>query len=288
MINAYNEVTAIHATRQNLPFASMCVDDCIKKGKSLQEGGAKYNYSGALADGLANAIDSLAAVKEFVFDKKKISAKDLLAACNSDFEDEVFRQKLLNKAPKYGNDIDEVDQIGHDIVKHINEALTDYRDSRGARFCFDIESQSFNIVQGRCVGATPDGRKAHTPLGDNVSPVMGRDVNGPTATVLSVAKIDQFQTTDGTLFNLRFDPRSISGDKGRDILGGVVKTYFDHYGEHIQINVVSDETLKEAQKHPEDYKHLLIRVAGYLAYFTELDKNVQDNIIARTLHTADC
>jgi len=125
---------------------------------------------------------------------------------------------------------------------------------------------------------------AFAPLADNVSPVMGRDVSGPTATVLSVAKIDQFYTTDGALFNLRFDPRSVSGTKGKEILGGIVKTYFDNYGEHIQINVVSDETLREAQKHPEDYKNLLVRVAGYLAYFTELDRKVQDNIIERTAH----
>ena len=288
MLNAYNSVTAIHATRQNMPFASMCVDDCISKGTTLQQGGAKYSYSGALADGLANAIDSLAAVRQFVFDEKIISAKDLLAACDNDFEDEALRQKLLNKAPKYGNDVDDVDLIGHNIVRHINKMIEPYRDSRGARFCFDIESQSYNIVQGRCVGATPDGRKAYAPLGDNVSPVMGRDITGPTATVLSVAKIDQFYTTDGTLFNIRFDPRSISGEKGKEVLGGVVKTYFDNYGEHIQINMVSDETLREAQKHPEDYKNLLVRVAGYLAYFTELDKNVQENIISRTLHDGEC
>ena len=287
MITAYNAVTSIHATRQNMPFASMCVDDCIQKGISLQQGGAKYNYSGALASGLANAIDSLAAIKEFIFEKKTLTAKELLTACNTDFENEVLRQKLLNKAFKFGNDVDDVDIIGHQIVKHIHESIAKYKDSRGARFCFDIESQSFNILQGKCVGATPDGRKAFTPLADNVSPVMGRDINGPTATVLSVAKIDQFYTTDGTLFNLRFDPRSISGEKGKEILGGVVKTYFDNYGEHIQINVVSDETLREAQKHPEKYKNLLVRVAGYLAYFTELDKKVQDNIIDRTVHTAN-
>ena len=288
MINAYNAVTAIHATRQNMPFASMCVDDCISKGTTLQQGGAKYSYSGALADGLANAIDSLAAVKQFVFDEKSLTAEEVLKACDTDFENEALRQRLLNKAPKYGNDVDEVDNIGHRIVKHINEMIEPYRDSRGARFCFDIESQSYNIVQGKCVGATPDGRKAYTPLGDNVSPVMGRDITGPTATVMSVAKIDQFYTTDGTLFNIRFDPRTISGEKGKEVLGGVVKTYFDNYGEHIQINVVSDETLREAQKHPENYKNLLVRVAGYLAYFTELDKNVQDNIIARTLHDGCC
>ena len=177
--------------------------------------------------------------------------------------------------------------IGHAIVKHINQFIEGYRDSRGARFCFDIESQSYNIKQGKCVGATPEGRKSGASLADNVSPCMGRDITGPTATVLSVAKIDQFYTTDGTLFNLRFDPRSIGGEKGKNVLGGVVKTYFDNYGEHIQINVVSNETLKKAQEEPENYKNLLVRVAGYLAYFTELDKSVQDNIISRTLHTAE-
>ncbi len=287
MINAYNSVTAIHAVRQNMPFASMTIDGCIEKAKSLQQGGAKYNYSGTLADGLANAMDSLIAVKMMVFDEKELTAKELLDACDQDFPDEVLRQKLLNRVPKYGNDDDRVDMIGNQILRHINKFLEGYKDSRGARFTFDIESQSYNIVQGRCVGATPDGRKAGQSLGDNVSPVMGRDVNGPTATVLSVSKIDQFNTTDGALYNLRFDPRSISGEKGKNVLGGVVKTYFDHYDEHIQINVVSDRTLREAQKKPEDYKNLLVRVAGYLAYFTELDSNVQENIISRTVHTAD-
>lgn len=287
MLSAYNSVAAIHTVRQNMPFASLTIDGCIEKGKSLQQGGAKYNYSGALADGLANAMDSLAAVKMFVFDKKEISAKDLLDQCDNDYPDEVMRQKLLNKGPKYGNDDDYVDMIGHEIIKHINQFIEGYRDSRGARFCFDIESQSYNIKQGKCVGATPEGRKAGASLADNVSPCMGRDITGPTATVLSVSKIDQFYTTDGTLFNLRFDPRSIGGEKGKEVLGGVVKTYFDNYGEHIQINVVSDETLRAAQEHPEDYKNLLVRVAGYLAYFTELDRSVQDNIISRTLHTAE-
>lgn len=288
MITAYNSVSAIHGIRQNMPFASMTIDGCIEKGKSLQNGGAKYSYSGALSDGLANALDSLAAVKMFVFEKKEISAKDLLDACDNNFPDEALRQKLLNRAPKYGNDDDYVDLIGAKITKHMNQFLEGYRDSRGGRFCIDIESQSYNIKQGKCVGATPEGRKSGDSLADNVSPAMGRDITSPTATVLSVAKIDQFYTTDGTLYNLRFDPRSVGGEKGKEILGSVVETYFDHYGEHIQINVVTDETLRDAQKNPEKHKNLLVRVAGYLAYFTELDETVQENIISRTLHQGDC
>ena len=216
-----------------------------------------------------------------------ISKQELLDVLTNNFEgSEPLRQLLLNKAPKYGNDIDSVDRMAADIVKCAREHLENYRDSRGGKYVLDIESQSLNIVQGKCIGATPDGRYAYTPLADNCSPVMGRDVNGPTATVLSVAKLDQINTNDGALFNLRFDPRTIAGAKGRQVIGSVIKTYFDHFGEHIQINVVSDETLKAAQKHPEDYRDLLVRVAGYLAYFTELDKEVQDNIIARTAH--DC
>ena len=287
MLNAYNSVAAIHAVRQNMVFASMTIDGCIEKAKSLQQGGAKYNYSGALADALANAMDSLAAVKYFVFDKKEITAQELLDACDQNFPDEAFRLRLLNRAPKYGNNDEYVDLIGNKIVRHINKFLEGYRDSRGARFAFDIESQSYNIKQGKCVGATPEGRRSGESLADNVSPAMGRDVHGPTATVLSVAKIDQLNTTDGTLYNLRFDPRSISGEKGLETLGGVVKTYFEYNGHHIQINVVDDDTLRDAQAHPENYKNLLVRVAGYLAYFTELDKSVQDNIISRTVHKPD-
>ncbi|WP_165445190.1 glycyl radical protein [Bacilliculturomica massiliensis] len=287
MLTGYTAVTSMHAVRQNMPFSSIMVSNCIEKGRSLQQGGAKYNESGCLGTGLGNTADAMAAIKKFVFDEKVISKQELLDVLTNNFEgSEPLRQLLLNKAPKYGNDIDSVDRMAADIVKCAREHLENYRDSRGGKYVLDIESQSLNIVQGKCIGATPDGRYAYTPLADNCSPVMGRDVNGPTATVLSVAKLDQINTNDGALFNLRFDPRTIAGAKGRQVIGSVIKTYFDHFGEHIQINVVSDETLKAAQKHPEDYRDLLVRVAGYLAYFTELDKEVQDNIIARTAH--DC
>ncbi|MBN7774102.1 glycyl radical protein [Clostridium aminobutyricum] len=287
-LTGYTAVTSLHAVRQNMPFSSLLIDNCIEKGKSLQQGGAKYSESGVLGTGLANAMDSLAAVKKFVYDDKGVSPKELMHAIETNYEgNEALRLTLLNKAPKFGNDITEVDEIGRKIVAHVRIFIDQYRDSRGGRYTYDIESQSMNVVQGKSVGATPDGRPAGAPLADNVSPAMGRDVNGPTAAVLSVAHLDQINCNDGALFNLRFDSRSIAGKKGHDVIGGVIKTYFNHLGEHIQINVVSDETLRAAQEKPEDYRDLLVRVAGYMAYFTELDKGVQDAIISRTAHSAE-
>lgn len=287
MIRGYQAVSCIHALRQNMPFCSLMVSDCIRKGKSLQQGGARYNESGALGTGLANVIDSLEAVRKLVYQDHVVGRPELLDALSHDFKgQEALRLKLLNKAPKFGNDVAEVDSFGREIIAHVRKFIDRYRDSRGGRYTFDIESQSMNVRQGKCVGATPDGRHAYTPLADNCSPMMGRDTSGPTAVVMSLSHLDQFQLDDGALFNLRFDPRSIAGRKGREVIGGVIRTYFNHYGEHIQINVVSDETLRAAQKNPEDYRDLLVRVAGYLAYFTELDRSVQDNIIARTAHEA--
>ena len=144
-----------------------------------------------------------------------------------------------------------------------------------------------NVSQGKCILATPDGRFAHEAVADNCSPAMGRDVSGPTACVKSVAHLDQKNAKDGCLFNLRFDPRSIQGKKGIMVLDAVVKTFFKNMGEHIQINVIDDKTLRDAQIHPENYRNLLVRVAGYLAYFVELDSEVQEALIRRTAHTPD-
>lgn len=286
MIVGFNAVTSLHATRQQMAFASMTLDGCIQSGKSTVEGGTKYRESGVFACGIANAADAIAAIDEIVFKQKRLTPQELLDVSDNNFENnEKMRLTLLNKAPKYGNDNDFVDGIARDLIRHYREELKSYRDSRGGKFVLTVESQSMNISQGKCVGATPDGRFAYDALNDNCSPVMGRDTNGPTATIRSVSKLDQLNATNGCLYNLRFDPRSIGGEKGRQVLGGVIKTYFDRLGEHIQINVVDNETLCAAQVQPEKYRNLLVRVAGYLAYFTELDKPVQDNIIQRTLHS---
>lgn len=288
MLTGFNIVGAMHAARTPMVFTSMVVNDSIDKGLPIQCGGARYSESGAFMCGIGNTADAIAAIDTLVFKEKKISMDELLEALKYNFEGkENIRLTLLNKAPKYGNDNDYVDGIAADILRHYKETVSKYKDSRGGKYVVVVESQSMNVSEGKCVLASADGRFAHEALNDNCSPVMGRDVNGPTATVKSVAKLDQKNAQDGCLFNIRFEPRSIQGEKGRMVLDSVVKTFFDNMGEHIQINVVDDQTLRAAQKEPEKYRNLLVRVAGYLAYFTELDKSVQDNIIARTAHQGE-
>ena len=288
MIRGFNVVGALHAIRQPVAFTSMVVQGTIESGKANQCGGSAYYESGAFAVSIGNTADAVAAIDTLVNKEHKYTAKELLDALAVNFEGkENVRQTLLNKAPKYGNDNDYVDGIAAAIVKHYGETLGQYRDSRGGRFVEVVESQSMNVSQGKCVLASADGRFACAPVNDNCSPVMGRDISGPTATVNSVAKLDQKNAKDGCLYNLRFDPRSIQGEKGLQVLDSIIKTYFNNMGEHIQINVVDDATLRAAQVKPEDYRNLLVRVAGYLAYFTELGSDVQEALIARTAHSPD-
>lgn len=283
MLDSYNIVGAMHATMMPALVSSAVVDDCIKKGLSLQEGGAKYSSSGCFITSLANTADSLAAIETIVFKEGKLSLEELNKILKDDFKDnENIRQLLLNKAPKYGNDNDLVDGIARRLVGMYADELEDYRDSRGGKYLLSILSQSFNVLQGKSVGATPDGRHAFAPLANNASPAAGRDVNGPTASVKSISKIDQMQALLGTLVNQKYDPAIVEGEKGLDILGGVITAYFDLMGEHVQINVVSRETLLDAQENPDNYKNLMVRVAGYSAYFVELDRTVQEDIINRT------
>ena len=197
---------------------------------------------------------------------------------------ERLRQIILNKIPKYGNDKPEVDSYANRMIRAYNEEMYKYRDSRGAKYENCILSQSYNVLQGLKIGATPDGRLAGEPVADNASPMVGRDCTSPTATIKSLASIDQTDINNGTLFNIKFSPTVIQGEQGLQILKNCILSYFHMNGEHIQINVVSEETLRDAQKNPEDYKDLLVRVAGYSAYFIELDKAVQENIIERTAH----
>ena len=286
MLDGYNIVGSLHATRAPAPFASATVDDCIRKGRSVQEGGAKYSFSGCFMTSLANAADSLAAIGQVVFQDGTLTLTELNRILLDNFKGhERTRQLLLNRPPKYGNDDDFVDALARHCVSVYAGELEGYRDSRGGRYVLSILSQSFNVLQGKSVGATPDGRRAFEPLSDNASPSVGRDISGPTAMVRSVAKIDQMKPLIGTLLNVKFDPAITRGENGLKVLKHVVTSYFDLMGEHIQINVVHRETLRAAQAHPAEYKNLMVRVAGYSAYFIELDRDVQENIIARTQHT---
>ena len=285
--DGYNVMQSMHMTRYPVIFASMVTKGCVESGRSVQHGGAKYSTAGLYITGAANMADSIAAIDVCVFRDKDITMDELITALDKNFAgEERMRQLLLNKPPKFGNDNAYVDGIYREMVQFIAENVQEWPDARGGKYSFNVHSQTVNVSHGLVTGATPDGRLAGEPFCDNASPMMGRDVNGPTATVKSVASMGQAAFHDGALFNLRFDPKGVEGEKGLQSIAGVIKTYFKHGGEHIQINVVDDETLKDAQIHPEKYRGLMVRVAGYMAYFTELDKDAQDTIIYRTPHYA--
>jgi formate C-acetyltransferase len=220
-----------------------------------------------------------------VFRDHDLTMDELIEACDTNFEGkERLRQLLLNKPEKFGNNQPHVDAVYHEMMHFIADNVQQWRDARGGWYSFNVHSQTVNVSHGQVTGALPDGRLAGEPLCDNASPMMGRDVNGPTSTVLSVASMGQEAFHDGALFNLRFDPHGVEGESGLNIIEGVIRTFFDHGGEHIQINVVDTETLRDAQKRPENHKGLMVRVAGYMAYFTELDESAQEAIISRTEH----
>lgn len=281
----YNLMQSIHMNRYPVIFASMVTKGCVESGKSVQHGGAGYSTCGLYITGAANLADSIAAVEKCVFEDKDMTMDELISACDNNFKgQERIRQLLLNKPEKYGNDSPHVDGIYKEMMHHIADTVQKWQDARGGYYAFGIDSQTMNIPHGEVTGALPDGRLAGEPFCDASSPMMGRDVNGPTATVRSVAGMTPSGFHEGALYNLRFDPKGVQGEKGLDIIEGIIKTYFRDGGQHIQINVVDNETLRKAQEQPENYRGLMVRVAGYMAYFTELDKSAQDVIIDRTSH----
>ncbi|MBN1067990.1 glycyl radical protein [Clostridium botulinum] len=293
MVAADNCVDIAHAERAPLPFLSSMLDDCIGTGKSIQEGGGHYRFSGPLGVGIANVGDSFMAIKKLIFDENKITLLKLKSAVDSNFgeneddpikkaEYEDIKQLILNRVPKFGNDIDEVDEFTRDGALIYCKEVLKYTNQRGGRFIPGLYPVSNNVYLGSLVGATPDGRGAFKPLADGVSPTRGADVNGPTAAANSVSKLEHFAAPSGTLFNQKFNPNSLQGDNGLKNLGSLIRSYFDRKGMHIQFNVIDKKVLLEAQKHPEQYRDLIVRVAGYSAQFICLDKGVQDDIIKRT------
>ncbi len=283
LIIADNAVDIAHSERAPLPFLSSMVEDCIVKGKSLQEGGACYNFTGPQGVGVANVGDSLAAIKKLVYEEKRITLQELKDALDTNFDGkEDLRQMLLNRAPKFGNDNDEVDDLAREAALIYCQEVEKYKNPRGGCFQPGLYPVSANVPLGAITGATPDGRKAGTPLADGVSPVSGRDLKGPTAAINSVSKLDHHIASNGTLLNQKFHPAALEGMAGIRNLASLVRSYFDQKGLHVQFNVVSRETLLEAQKNPSKYRNLVVRVAGYSAHFTSLDKAIQDDIIERT------
>ncbi len=275
-------------------LCSAFVDDCIERGKTIKEGGSKYDFISGLQVGIANLGNSLAAIKKLIFEEKRISAEDLMEYLENDFEGkegEKMRQVLLNYAPKYGNDDDEVDLLLREAYMVYIDEIEKYHTTRrgrgpiGCRYYAGTSSISANVPSGAVVPATPDGRKAFTPVAEGCSPTSGTDRLGPTAVFNSVAKLPTDRILGGVLLNQKLAPSGIRQQSDKEKLASILYTFFsDLKGWHVQYNIVSRETLLDAKKHPEKYRDLVVRVAGYSAFFTTLSPDTQDDIIARTEH----
>lgn len=283
MVSAMYYCDKAHSELKPTPFLSSTVDDCIDKTKDLISGGAKYNFTGPQAVGIADVGDSLAVIKKFIFDEKKITMSELLKVLNNNFKDrENLRQMFLNKVPKYGNDNDYVDKLTKEGIEIYCKEIEKHKNFREGYFQPGVYSMSGHIIFGILTGATPDGRKRGMSLTEGVSPVHGREIKGPTSVLKSAAKLPHKLISNGNVLNMKFHPLLLQGDENIRKFSVLIKTYFELGGLHIQSNVVSKEILFDAQKNPEKYRGLVVRVAGYSAYFTELDKATQDDIIERT------
>jgi pyruvate formate-lyase/glycerol dehydratase family glycyl radical enzyme len=286
MVEGANIVDRIHARVCQTPFLSTVVADCIEKGRDVTDGGARYNFSGPQGVQIANLADSLAALKLLVFERREIDARQLMDTLSRNFAgDEVLRQRLLTGAPKYGNDDAYVDEIGSRWARFYCEEVGRYSTPRGGTFQPGFYTVSAHVPLGHNVGATPDGRLAYTPLADGgLSPVAGRDLKGPTAVLRSVSRIDQELASNGVLLNLKFLPSFFRYSGSIGWFTAFLRGFVDLRIGHVQFNVVSAETLRRAQENPEQFRSLVVRVAGYSAYFVELSKEIQDEIIQRTEH----
>lgn len=283
--NIYSNITEI-AQRElcPAPLASMLIEGCVENGKDIMAGGAKYNVGpGTLGIGIADACNSLAAVKKLVFEEKKITLDELKAALAADFKGyERIQQMLINDAPKYGNDDPYVDIFAKELAHFVCEEHHKYRTMCGEYFMPSLYPVSSNIPQGMYIGALPSGRNAGVPLADGCSPCHGTEILGPTAVLKSYANIDGKEIDGGMLLNIKFDPATVRGDEGTQRIVDYLKAFEDLDVYEVQFNVIDRETLEDARKHPENYKSLLVRVAGYSAYFVELSKSLQDDIMGRT------
>ena len=283
-VKGNNIIERLYAEYMQAPFLSLLIDDCLAKGKDYHDGGARYNTSYIQGVGLGTMTDALTAIKYNVFDKKYITMKEMLKALKNNFADqENLRQKLLNKTPKYGNDDDYADDVMKSIFEAYYDAVNGRPNTKGGYYRINLLPTTVHIYFGRVVGATPDGRQASEPLSEGVSPVQGADRHGPTAVIKSVAKIDHART-GGTLLNQKFSPHLLANEEEINKLAHLIRAYFKLDGHHIQFNVVTARTLRDAQKKPEKYRDLIVRVAGYSDYFCDLTKDLQDEIISRTEH----
>ncbi|MFQ5795173.1 MAG: trans-4-hydroxy-L-proline dehydratase [Candidatus Bipolaricaulia bacterium] len=282
-VRGNNLIERLYAQHMPAPFLSLLIDDCIATGKDYHDGGARYNTTYIQGVGLGTMADALTALKYHVFDQRTLTMDALLTALRDNFEGhERMHQRLLNKTPKYGNDDDYADHVMQAVFEAYFEAIDGRPNTKGGTYHINLLPTTVHVYFGSVIGATPDGRKAGVPLSEGVSPVQGADRRGPTAVIRSLAKMDHVRT-GGTLLNQKFTPQLLADD-GLDKLAQLVRTYFKLDGHHIQFNVVDADTLRAAKQHPEQYRDLIVRVAGYSDYFCDLSEALQDEIIARTEH----
>jgi len=271
-----------------VPLLSSFITGCLDSGKDITAGGARYNFSGVQGIGIANLSDSLYALKGMVFDQQRLTFDELLASLKENFASEegrAIRARLINRFEKYGNDIDEVDLISADLLRFYCKEVEQYRNPRGGQFTPGSYTVSAHVPLGAVVGATPDGRFAGEQLADGgLSPMLGQDHQGPTAVLKSVSKLDNTLLSNGTLLNVKFTPSTLEGQQGLNKLADFLCAFTRLKLQHVQFNVVNAEQLREAQKRPQDFAGLVVRVAGYSAFFVELSKEIQDDIIGRTAH----
>ena len=280
-------IEKLYASLMPVPFLSIITSDCISKGKDYNAGGARYNTSYIQGVGIGTISDSLIAIKYQVFDKNNITMSELMNTTKDNFEGhEDILNLVKNKTPKYGNDDDYADTVMKQIFDAFYNEVNGRKNGRGGFYRIDMLPTTCHIYFGAVMGATPNGRKAYAPVSEGISPEKGADTNGPTAVIKSASKMDHLRT-GGTLLNQKFNPSAVEGDTGLNNLASLVRSYFTLDGHHIQFNVISRETLLAAQKNPDEYKDLIVRVAGYSDYFNNLDKVLQNEIIQRTEQSFD-
>lgn len=283
-IRGNNLIGRLYATAMPAPFLSVLIDDCISRGRDYNAGGARYNNTFIQAVGIGTITDSLSAIQRHVFDHRRLTLPQLVAVLARDFAgEETLRACLLHRTPKYGNDDDDADGLMRRVFDVAFRCIDGRPDARGGVHRLEMLPTTCHVYFGQMCGATPDGRRAGTPLSEGISPVQGADRHGPTAVFASAAKMDHVKT-GGTLLNLKFSPSVLAGEEGIARLAALVRAYFRQDGHHVQFNVVTADTLRAAQADPEAHRNLIVRVAGYSDYFCDLSPALQEEIIARTEH----
>jgi formate C-acetyltransferase len=270
-------------TKWPTPFISMTIEGCLETGRDITSGGALYDVSAVTFTGLANATDSLMALKKAVYEEKWLSLEDLLDTMDRNYRGrEGLRRKLLNRIPKFGNDHDEVDEIARRIMDMAFQKICGRSNIRGGRFSPAYVSLALHILFGQTLGATPDGRLAGTPICNSLSPVNGTERNGTTAVLNSITKIDTSRLSTGAAVNLKFHPQILRSQEAKEKLAHLLRTFFAEGGPQLQVTLADAETLRDAMRQPDKYPDLLVKVGGYSALFTDLGDDIQEDIIART------